>query len=284
MQDPLKAQSLLKSYGIRPKKKLGQNFLVSQAALDQILKAADLGDKEQILEIGAGLGALTRELARRDHKIIAIEYDQRFIPILHDLLKPYVNVRVIQGDILQLELKDIVAPPDYIVVANIPYQITSALIRKLVEAPYPANRVILTIQKEVAERIIAQPGDLSLLALSVQIFGKPLLRSQIPPSAFFPSPAVDSCILRIDMHPEPKVPVGDIDLFFRIAKAGFSQKRKKLRNAIAAGLQISTSDVEEIMLAAKVSPSQRAQELTLDEWKRICEVYVGALRSKGKRD
>jgi 16S rRNA (adenine1518-N6/adenine1519-N6)-dimethyltransferase len=284
MQDPLKAQSLLKSYGIRPKKKLGQNFLVSQAALDQILKAADLGDKEQILEIGAGLGALTRELARRDHKIIAIEYDQRFIPILHDLLKPYANVRVIQGDILQLELKDIVAPPDYIVVANIPYQITSALIRKLVEAPYPANRVILTIQKEVAERIIAQPGDLSLLALSVQIFGKPLLRSQIPPSAFFPSPAVDSCILRIDMHPEPKVPVGDIDLFFRIAKAGFSQKRKKLRNAIAAGLQISTSDVEEIMLAAKVSPSQRAQELTLDEWKRICEVYVGALRSKGKRD
>lgn len=284
MQDPLKAQSLLKSYGIRPKKKLGQNFLVSQAALDQILKAADLGDKEQILEIGAGLGALTRELARRDHKIIAIEYDQRFIPILHDLLKPYANVRVIQGDILQLELKDIVAPPDYIVVANIPYQITSALIRKLVEAPYPANRVILTIQKEVAERIIAQPGDLSLLALSVQIFGKPLLRSQIPPSAFFPSPAVDSCILRIDMHPEPKVPVGDIDLFFRIAKAGFSQKRKKLRNAIAAGLQISASDVEEMMLAAKVSPSQRAQELTLDEWKRICEVYVGALRSKGKRD
>ncbi len=284
MQDPLKAQSLLKSYGIRPKKKLGQNFLVSQAALDQILKAADLGDKEQILEIGAGLGALTRELARHDHKIIAIEYDQRFIPILHDLLKPYANVRVIQGDILQLELKDIVAPPDYIVVANIPYQITSALIRKLVEAPYPANRVILTIQKEVAERIIAQPGDLSLLALSVQIFGKPLLRSQIPPSAFFPSPAVDSCILRIDMHPEPKVPVDDIDLFFRIAKAGFSQKRKKLRNAIAAGLQISTSDVEEIMLAAKVSPSQRAQELTLDEWKRICEVYVGALRSKGKRD
>jgi 16S rRNA (adenine1518-N6/adenine1519-N6)-dimethyltransferase len=275
MHDPLNARAILKSYGISPKKKLGQNFIVSQSAVDQVMTAASFGEKDQILEIGAGLGALTLALAKHRHKVVTIEYDQRLIPILKDVLGSYENVNVIHGDILQLKLEDIITPPEYLVVANIPYQITSAVIRRVVEAPYPARRVVLTIQKEVAERIVAQPGNLSLLALSVHIFGEPRISSHIASKAFYPQPKVESSVLRIDMYPQPLIPVSEIDHFFRIAKAGFGQKRKKLRNALSAGLRITPIEVEDIMLRAKIPPSLRAQELSIDQWQHLSKSLIG---------
>jgi 16S rRNA (adenine1518-N6/adenine1519-N6)-dimethyltransferase len=275
MPDPLKAQSVLRSYGILPKKKLGQNFIINQFALDQVMEAADLGVREQILEIGAGLGVLTLSLARQGHIVHAIEFDPRLIPILKDILNEYSNVNILHADILQLELKEILAPPSYLVVANIPYQITSAVIRKLIETPYPARRVVLTIQKEVAERIIARPGEMSLLALSVQLYGKPSIHAHIPASAFYPRPKVDSSVLTIESHAEPKIEAGGFEPIFRIARAGFSQKRKKLRNALAGGLQISVDIVEETMAEAGISASRRAQELDLDQWKRLAEAFKG---------
>jgi 16S rRNA (adenine1518-N6/adenine1519-N6)-dimethyltransferase len=277
MQDPLSARSILKSYGVTPKKKLGQNFIIKKAALDQIIAAAALEQREQILEIGAGLGALTLELAKNNHNVIAIEYDRRLIPILNDILGSYEKVRVVHGDFLKLDIKELIASPSYLVVANIPYQITSAVIRHLVESPIPARKVVLTIQKEVAERVVAQPGNLSLLALSVQIFGEPAIHSHISSRAFYPQPNVESSVLKIEMFPQSKIPVSDLDQFFRIAKVGFSQKRKKLRNALAGGLHLSTRDVEEMMRAASVPPSRRAQELAIEEWQRLSERCRGVL-------
>jgi 16S rRNA (adenine1518-N6/adenine1519-N6)-dimethyltransferase len=275
MQDPLDAKAVLKSYGISPKKKLGQNFITRQSAVDQVIAASSLGKTVQILEIGAGLGALTLSLAKQRHKVVAVEYDQRLIPILKDMLGSYANVNIIHGDFLQLKLEDVITPPEYFVVANIPYQITSAAIRKVVEAPYPARRTVLTIQKEVAERIVAEPGNLSLLALSVQIFGLPRIYSDIPSKAFYPQPKVESSVLRVDMYPQPLIPMSEIDHFFRIAKAGFAQKRKKLRNALSAGLHITSEEVEDIMVRAKIEPSMRAQELALDQWQQLSRSFIG---------
>jgi 16S rRNA (adenine1518-N6/adenine1519-N6)-dimethyltransferase len=269
MHDPLNARALLNVFGIKPKKQLGQNFITQKSALEQVLAAASLGENELILEIGAGLGALTLELARRNHHVVAVEYDPRLISILHLILADFETVNVVHGDILHLDLEALLNQPDYKVVANIPYQITSALIRKLMEAPSPARSVILTIQREVAERIIAKPGDLSLLGLSVQLFGQPKIHSHISARAFYPQPKVESSVVRIDMDSQPKIPAEDIEPFFRIAKAGFSQKRKQLRNSLAGGLRISPQRVEEIMLRADLNPTRRAQELDLEEWQRL---------------
>ena len=273
MQDPLNARALLKSNGIVPKKQLGQNFVIRRSALDQIVSAASLMEQELILEIGAGLGALTQKLAGSGHRVVAVEYDKRLIPILRSIMAAHSNVDIIQGDILQLDLKRILDQRDYIVVANIPYHITSAVIRRLMESPFRAKRVILTIQREVAERVVAEPGDLSLLALSVQVFGLPRIHSHISSAAFYPQPKVESSVLRIDMFAEPKIKISDIDQFFRIAKAGFSQKRKQMRNALAGGLGKSPPEIEEFMLRADINPAKRAQELNLGEWQRLCSSF-----------
>lgn len=270
MQEPLQARELLRAYGIIPKKQLGQNFVIQRSALEQIISAASLTEQELILEIGAGLGALTLELAMRGHRVVAVEYDTRLIPILRSIMATQSKVSIIHGDFLQLDLEEILDQRDFIVVANIPYNLTSAVIRRLMESPFRAKKVILTIQREVAERVVAGPGDLSLLALSVQVFGLPRIHSHIAAAAFYPPPKVESSILMIDMFPESKIPKGDLDLFFRIAKAGFSQKRKQLRNALAGGLQFSPAEIEVIMRMAEIEPTRRAQELDLDEWLRLC--------------
>lgn len=273
MQDPLDARALLKAYGISPKKQLGQNFLVKKSALNKILEAAELEAKETVLEIGAGLGALTLEVARRQHNVVAIEYDARLIPILESVLRDHSNTQIIHGDILQLDLSEVIQVQPYSVVANIPYQITSAVIRKLMESPLPAKKVVLTIQREVAERIVAESGDLSLLALSVQIFGQPKICVHLPPKVFYPQPKVESSVLRVDMFTQPRIPMEQLDDFFRIAKAGFSQKRKQLRNSLAAGLHLTPRDVGDRMHNAEINPTRRAQELGIEDWKRLCNQF-----------
>ncbi|MDF1500190.1 MAG: 16S rRNA (adenine(1518)-N(6)/adenine(1519)-N(6))-dimethyltransferase RsmA [Anaerolineales bacterium] len=270
---PLQAQSLLHRYGVRPRKALGQNFLISAAARETILEAAEIQPGDTVLEIGPGLGALTERMAEDAARVIAVELDASLHAILQDMLANLENVTLIQGDILKLRPDDLGLEPGYVVAANIPYNITSMLIRHLMESKTPASRVVLTIQKEVAERIVAGPGEMSLLALSVQVFGRPSMWANIPSGAFFPAPKVDSAVLRVDMSPRSVLELDVIDTLFTLARAGFAQKRKQLKNSLAHGLPIDKAETETLLKSCGVEPSTRAQMLDVETWLQLARVY-----------
>lgn len=267
---PLNAATVLKRYGLRADKRLGQNFLQDPFALEKIASAAEIQKDDCVLEIGPGLGSLTRYLAISARKVAAVELDPDLLNPLKTILAPHPNVTVTHGDVLKINIADLVDQPNYIVAANIPYNITSAIIRHLLESEPKPRHIVLTIQKEVAERICSKPGDLSLLALSVQVYGEPRLVAKIPAGAFHPIPNVDSAILRIDIHPEPLIPIDILGIFFKLIKAGFSQKRKTLRNSLSSGLHIKPADAETLLISAKIDPMRRAETLSINEWKELC--------------
>ncbi|HET6596406.1 MAG TPA: 16S rRNA (adenine(1518)-N(6)/adenine(1519)-N(6))-dimethyltransferase RsmA [Anaerolineales bacterium] len=272
---PLNAENLLKQYRLRAHKGLGQNFLQDPLALEAIVAAAEIQVTDSVLEIGPGLGSLTRYLAESAEKVIAVELDAKLIPPLKDVLSRYQNVQIIHGDILKLSLKDLIEDDGYLVVANIPYYITSAVIRHLLENQSKPRRIVLTIQKEVARRICAKPGDMSLLALSVQVYGAPRIAAHIPAGAFFPTPKVDSAVLIIDIFAAPLVGQDLLDSFFKLIKAGFSQKRKTLRNSLSSGLHISPTNAAELLTQANIDPQRRAETLSIEEWERLSRLSVG---------
>ena len=263
---PLNVADLLKQYGLRADKRLGQNFLQDPYALEKIVHSAEIHPTDTILEIGPGLGSLTRYLAAAAQKVVAVELDEKLFPPLEATVAPFHNIQLVHGDFLGIEPGDIIEQKDYLVVANIPYYITSAIIRHLLEATPKPRRIILTIQKEVAQRICTGPGDMSLLALSVQVYGHPRIATHIPAGAFYPAPKVDSSVLVVDIYPAPIVPSDLLDTFFLLIKAGFSQKRKKLRNSLAAGMRQSTTDIEKLLHTAGIDPHRRAETLSLKEW------------------
>jgi 16S rRNA (adenine1518-N6/adenine1519-N6)-dimethyltransferase len=266
---------LLRKYGLRPDKSLGQNFLIDESALQKVTEAAELQPGDQVLEIGPGLGSLTRLLAQRARRVVAVELDADLLPPLRETLAPFDNVSIVHGDIMEQDIAALMrdplqdAPIPYRVAANIPYYITSALIRRLLETPAPPEVLVLTVQREVAQRICAAPGDLSLLALGVQVYGAPRIVGRIPAGAFYPPPQIDSAILRIDLFPQPVMDASEIDAFFRLAKAGFSQKRKTLRNALSAGLHLAPAQAAERLTAAGIDPMRRAETLSIDEWRAL---------------
>lgn len=266
---PINIPFLLKKYGLRPHKGLGQNFLQDPIALEKIVAAAEIQPTDAVLEIGPGLGSLTRYLAASAKAVVAVELDQHLLPPLKAVLSPYDNVRLIHGDILELIPGDLIHEPEYIVAANVPYYITSAIIRHLLESPSRPRRVVLTIQKEVAQRICETPGDMSLLALSVQVYGKPRVVAHIPAGAFFPAPNVDSSVLSIEIYATPMIPVALLDTFFKLIKAGFGQKRKTLRNSLASGLSISPSQAAELLTRVGIDPQRRAETLSIAEWSAL---------------
>lgn len=271
---PLNVPELLRQYGLRPDKRLGQHFLADPAALERVVSAAGLQGEEAVLEIGAGLGSLTRYLAMAAGRVVAVELDRDLLPPLRRTLQGFENVSIVEGDILELDPAQLMASAAYRVVANIPYHITSALIRHLMEARLKPDRAVLTLQREVAMRITAPPGRLSLLALSVQVYSQPSIAARIPPGAFFPPPEVESAVLRLDLLPQPVIPAHLLEAFFRLAKAGFSQKRKTLRNSLAAGLAWPPSAVEGLLAAAEIQPSRRPESLSLEEWRRLTERFA----------
>lgn len=268
---PLNAVAVLKRSGLRADKSLGQNFLQDSSALEKIVDVAEISADDCVLEIGPGLGSLTRYLAVSAREVTAVELDADLLAPLQAVLSPYRNVRVVHGDILKLSVPELIHQPNYIVAANIPYHITSAIIRHLLEGEIKPRRIVLTVQKEVAERICAKPGDLSLLALSVQVYGKPNIAARIPAGSFHPVPKVDSAILRIDIYEEPLVPNNLLETFFKLVKAGFSQKRKMLRNSLACGLHISPALAEVLLASARIDPMRRAETLSIEEWRKVCE-------------
>ena len=281
---------------VPPKKSLGQHFLVDRSHLEQIVAAADLTPEDTVLEIGPGLGTLTQELANRAGRVVAVELDDRLVQPLREQFADRPHVQIVHGDILALAPAALLqphtpptgqqtaAPLRYKVVANLPYYITSAILRHVLEATPPPTLVVVLVQLEVAQRICAQPGDLSLLAVSVQYYAQPRLVHRVPAGAFRPRPQVDSAVLRLEVHPQPIVAVPP-DRFFAVARAGFGQKRKQLLNSLAAGLGLPKPESQAALLKAGIDPTRRAETLSLEEWGALCNALPVAPRIRaGKTD
>lgn len=264
----------LRQLGIEPKKSLGQNFMVEQNALLRIAEAADLQPGDAVLEIGAGLGALTDVLAERARRVVALEIDDRFVPYLRGRYASNPAVEIVQQDVLKTDIAALMGEDavDYKVVANVPYYITSAILQHLLENDTPPALLVITMQREVAERITAQPGDMSLLAISVQVYGEPELVTRLSAANFYPRPDVESAILRVTPHPGgPPIPPEEAAEFFRVVKAGFSQARKQIKNSLAAGLHTATAESIRWLEAAGIDPRRRAETLSLDDWVALYE-------------
>lgn len=264
-------KQILQRHGLEPKKSLGQNFLFDEQILTRIVAAAEVVETDHVLEIGPGLGALTQVLAETAASVTAVELDNRFIPILQTQLAAYDNVTLVHGDILNQNPADWFAGP-YKVVANVPYYITGAILRHLLSATVKPSVMVLTVQKEVAERVTAVPPHMSLLAVSVQYYGQAQIVDTIKAGAFWPRPDVDSAVIRIDLSDRTQTNTDDTDLFFRIVKAGFSQKRKQLQKNLRQ-LGLNQAQAAEWLEKVEVDGRRRAETITMDEWRQLTKAY-----------
>ena len=266
-------KALMKHYGLRPNKRLGQSFLTDPVYLQRIVQAAEIRTEEVVLEVGPGLGPLTERLLMVAGQVVAIEVDQGFIHVLQDRFRDEANFTLHHRDILKTNIATLLQPfsqnerLSYKCVANIPYYITSSVMRHLLESQAAPNMIVLLVQKEVAQRIIAKPGKLSLLAISVQFYGQAEIVDIVPAGAFYPAPKVDSAILRVRPYAEKRYAVEEIDFFWQVVKAGFRQKRKQLKNSLNAGLpRFNANQITIALKRAKIDIKRRAQTLTIDEW------------------
>ncbi|MBX3049660.1 MAG: ribosomal RNA small subunit methyltransferase A [Anaerolineales bacterium] len=267
----LNIPQLLRTHGLRPDKRLGQNFLVDDSHLERIVEAAGVQPGDEVLEVGPGLGSLTRHLSAAAQRVVTVELDADLLPVLRSVLADHANVEIVHGDILKVDLRQHFSQPGFLVIANIPYYLTSNLIRHLLEgAPRPA-RLALTVQKEVAQRACAGPPDMSLLSLSVQLYGQPKLVHHIPAGAFYPAPKVDSALLLIDLYDQPALPAEQVSALFTVAKAAFAQKRKTLANSLAAMPGLDKPRAAASLQAAGIDPLRRPQTLSLAEWGALLE-------------
>lgn len=258
------------------KSSLGQNFLFDQPTLKDIVSAANITSNDNILEVGPGLGTLTGHLLEEANSVTAVEFDDYLASnLINNLSKIYPNIsqsilaklKVENCDFLNFDLANL--EKDYKVVANIPYNITSKIIQKLLTASNAPSLSVLLVQKEVAERLAAQPGKLSLLAISAQVFAEVKLGAKVPAHLFMPAPKVDSQVVILKKHPKPLVAKNEQDKFFQIVRAGFSEKRKKLHSSLATGLMTNKTKAKTLLVSANIDPNKRAQELTIDDWIRL---------------
>lgn len=256
---------------VAPKKSLGQHWLKDRAVLASIADEADIKPNDTVLEIGPGLGTLTSELLRRAAKVVAVEFDPELARKLPAQF-PGTHLEVVNEDILSFDLSKL--PAGYKVVANVPYYITSKIIQLLMTADSKPSTTVLLIQKEVAERLAAEPGDMSILAISAQVFAEVRLGDLVPAYFFTPPPKVDSQVVVLETRPYPLVKPEDEKAFFRVVKAGFSAKRKKLRSSLSGGLGISKTEVEELLGRAGISPDARAEDLAISDWERLRQAHL----------
>ena len=280
-------RGLLRRFGIRVRKGLGQHFLIDEEVLKLIISAAQLTSTDVIMEVGPGLGVLTKELARQAGWVVAIELDNKLAAILKQTLASFNNVTIINENVLKiapaalLEEQGAKFPSkvssslSYKVVANLPYYITSPVLRHFLEASVKPRMMVVMVQKEVAEEIVAKPGQMSLLSISVQLYSEPTIVGYVPARCFYPAPEVDSAILRITLYPQPAVDVADKESFFRLVRAGFSASRKQLVNSLAQGLGLPKAEALSLLEKAGVAPRRRAETLTLEEWARLWRVFTG---------
>jgi 16S rRNA (adenine1518-N6/adenine1519-N6)-dimethyltransferase len=255
-----------------PKKELGQHWLTDRAILSDIAEAGGIEQKDTVLEIGPGLGTLTSELLKRAWKVVAVEFDPDLAAKLPGQF-PGKNLSVLHEDILSFDLDTL--PEDYVVIANVPYYITSKIVQKLMTADNPPRTAVLLVQKEVAQRIAAEPGDMSILAISAQVYAEATLDIEVSRDFFTPPPKVDSQVIVLERRPEPLVATGEQPAFFKVVKAGFSAKRKKLRSSLSGGLGISKPEAESALSQAGISADLRAEDLSIEEWMRLTQVVNG---------
>lgn len=245
---------------------------MDETALRRIVQAAELTSDDVVLEIGAGPGGLTRLLATQARQVVAIEIDPTLVEVLRSVVGDFDNVHIVQGDILTVPLESLLSlaqigpNQQFKVIGNLPYYITSAILRRLLESSRRPSLLVVTVQEEVARRIVAQPGEMSLLAVSVQFYGHPRIVGRIPAGAFYPPPKVDSAIVRIDLSQQPFANVEDVNWFFSVVRAGFSARRKQLHNTLVHSLALPAVGVRAALAEAGIDPSRRAQTLSLDEW------------------
>ena len=276
----------LRQFDLQVRKGLGQHFLIDEEVLKLITSAAELTSTDVIMEVGPGLGVLTKELARQAGWVVAIELDSKLAVALEQTLASFDNVSIINKDILQVDpaalLQEqktrfpavISSPFSYKVVANLPYYITSPVLRHFLEALVKPQIMVVMVQKEVAEAIVAEPGRMSVLSISVQFYGEPRIISYVPAQCFYPAPEVDSAILRIDLYYQPAVAVTDERSFFDLVQAGFSASRKQIVNSLAQGLELPKAEVLSLLEKAHIMLQRRAETLSLEEWARLWQVIT----------
>ncbi|HLJ32787.1 MAG TPA: 16S rRNA (adenine(1518)-N(6)/adenine(1519)-N(6))-dimethyltransferase RsmA [Ktedonobacteraceae bacterium] len=275
LTDVRELRNLLYAHNMRPNKSFGQNFLVDRAVLMRIVEAAEITESDSILEVGAGTGVLTRELAPRARRVVAVELERDMLALLEKTTQRYPNVELLARNLLFLNPVDVFGKTPYKLVANLPYYITAPTFRHFLESENPPQCIVVMVQQEVAQRIIAAPGDMSLLAVSVQFYGQPRIIAQVPASAFYPVPKVDSAILRIDVNPQTALTQEERDRFFRVVQAGFSEKRKQLHNALSRGMHRKDEDVRAWLATANIDPGRRAETLSIVEWLRVWQAVEG---------
>ncbi|MBI5422042.1 ribosomal RNA small subunit methyltransferase A [Candidatus Peregrinibacteria bacterium] len=267
-------KALLEQYGLWAKKRLGQNFLVDEEIFEHILGAADLKSTDNIIEVGPGTGFLTEQLIEKAHRLIAVEYDSDMIRVLEQRFRKSKNLELVYSDILKFRIKEqgFKGKP-YKVVANIPYYITSPLLKLFLQSECKPSLMVVLVQREVAEKICGLSSK-SVITIETQLYGKPEIIGIVPRDAFYPVPAVDSAILKIEVFKKPLMPESQMADFIRLVKFGFSQKRKKLSNTLSAGLRFDTTTMKTILLKADIDPNLRAENLEIEDWKRLLKVLT----------
>lgn len=276
---PQVTQHILNRFKLRADKKLGQNFLIDENVVRQIVAAAELSEADTVLEVGPGIGTLTQGLAESKARVVAVELDTRLLPVLATTLNGYDNVRVVHGDILKVNIMEEVGAPSFKVCANLPYYITTPIIFALLEKRLPMERLVAMVQKEVAERMAAQPGgkDYGALSVAIQYYTEPEIAFIVPPTSFIPAPAVDSAVIVCKRREKPPVEVCDEALFFRVVKAAFSLRRKMLSNSLK-NMGIKAEQVAKWLELADVDGKRRAETLSLEDFAKLTNSFKEAVK------
>lgn len=265
-------RNLLYAHNMRPNKAFGQNFLIDRSILSKIVAAADIDADDEILEVGAGTGVLTRELAQKARRVVAVELERDMLALLAETTSHSPNVELIARNLLFLNPVEVFGQAPYKLVANLPYYITAPTFRHFLESANPPRVLVVMVQQEVAERIVAQPGDLSVLAISIQFYGQPRIMERVPASSFYPAPKVDSAILRVDVHAGAPLAAVERESFFHLVQAGFSERRKQLHNSLTHGLHYKNEIVRAWLAEAGIEASRRAETLSIAEWLQLWRV------------
>ncbi|NWF78043.1 MAG: ribosomal RNA small subunit methyltransferase A [Chloroflexi bacterium] len=275
-------QQTLRQFGFKPKKRLGQHFLIDEAVLERILSAAQLSPGDVVVEIGPGLGILTEGLAKRGARVIAVELDSKLVALLKKRLAAFPDVRIIHADILKVTPRQLLEnnlpaselARGYKVIANLPYYITSPVLGHFLEAQPRPSEMVIMVQKEVGETIAAVPGKMRLLSVKAQFYGKPTIIAYVPATSFYPPPKVDSVILQLDVYSQPPIEISDVVGFFNIVMHGFSAPRKQLRNSLAHSLEMPPNQVALLLEKAGIDGKRRAETLSLEEWRELWKVFA----------
>ena len=275
-------RQLLRQFGFKPKKSLGQHFLIDEAVLERILSAAELSPGDIVVEVGPGLGILTEGLARRGARVIAVELDAKLVALLKKRLAAFPDVKIIHADILKVTprqlLQDNLPASElvrgYKVIANLPYYITSPVLSHFLEAQPRPSEMVVMVQKEVGEAIAAAPGKMRLLSVKAQFYSQPAIVSYVPAASFYPPPKVDSVILRLDVYSQPPIEVSDVSGFFDIVMHGFSAPRKQIRNSLAHSLEMPPGQVAALLEKAGIDAKRRAETLSLEEWRELWKIFA----------